>query len=285
MSEVSIVGLGEMGAAIAGALVDAGRTVTVWNRTAAKADSLVARGAVQAETAVRAADASPTLVVCLDNYDVSMSVLESTRSAIVGKTLVQLTSDTGTAADEMAAWAASAGAEYLDGVILAYPSDMGTPGASILLAGSSAAWASAESLMCDIAGGSTYLGDNVRVPAMLSAAAIAPLVGGIFGAVQGAVLCESENFPVETFAEMVMQLTPVFIDQMHHALSTIAQNRFDQTEAALKTYASSISDRTDEGHARGVNVEFYAFVNEVLSRAIGDGLGDEELSAIIKLWR
>jgi len=40
MSEVTVVGLGAMGAAIAGALLDAGRTVTVWNRTAAKGAGL-----------------------------------------------------------------------------------------------------------------------------------------------------------------------------------------------------------------------------------------------------
>lgn len=285
MSEVTVVGLGAMGAAIAGALIDAGRTVTVWNRTGSKADPLVARGAIRAESAVGATDASPTVIVCLDNHDVSMSVLEPTGPAMEGKTLIQLTSDTGTAADEMAAWAASAGADYLDGVILAYPSDMGTAEASILLAGSSAAWAGAEPLLRDIAGGSTYLGDNVRVPSMLSAAAIAPLMGIVLGAVQGAVLCESEEFPVDTYAAMMAPFAHVLIDQMNYALSTIAENRFDQAEAALKTYASSIADRTEESNARGVNVEFYAFVDEVLNRAIANDLGDEELSAIIKLWR
>lgn len=285
MSEVSVIGLGDMGAAIAAALIDSGRTVTVWNRTAAKANPLIERGALPAATAVDAVEASQTVVVCLDNHDVSMSVLEPSSTAIAGKTLVQLTSDTGTAADEMAAWATSAGADYLDGVILAYPSDMGKSEASILLAGSSLAWAHAERLMHDIAGGSTYLGDNVRVPSMLSAAAIAPLMGAILGAVQGAVLCESEEFPVDDYAAMVTQLAPVFIDQMQRMLSSIAEDRFDQAEAALKTYASSISDRTEESLARGVNVEFYGFVNELLNRAIGNGLGDEELSAIIKLWR
>ncbi len=158
MSEVTVVGLGAMGAAIAGALLDAVRTVTVWNRTAAKADPLVARGATGAETAADAVDASVTVIVCLDNHDVSMSVPGPIRSAMNGKTLIQLTSDTGAAADEMASWRPSAGAGYLDGVILAYPSDVGSGEASILLAGDSAAWAGSEPLLRDIAGGSTYVG-------------------------------------------------------------------------------------------------------------------------------
>jgi 3-hydroxyisobutyrate dehydrogenase-like beta-hydroxyacid dehydrogenase len=39
------LGTGRMGAALAGRLIDAGEDVTVWNRTAAKAEPLVARGA------------------------------------------------------------------------------------------------------------------------------------------------------------------------------------------------------------------------------------------------
>lgn len=285
VSEVSVVGLGAMGAAIATALLEAGRSVTVWNRTTAKAEPLVALGVMRAETAVDAVNASPTTVVCVDNYDVSMSVLRDASATMAGKTLIQLTSDTGTAADEMAAWVGSADADYLDGVILAYPSDIGTADAAILVAGSSEAWTGVEPLMRDIAGGSTYVGDNVRVPSMLSAASIAPLVGGILGAVQGALLCESEGFPVDAYAAMMGQFTALFADQLQHTLSTIAQDRFEGPEAALKTYASSISDRTTEGRARGVNVEFYGFVDDLLTRAISEGLGDEELSAIIKLWR
>jgi 3-hydroxyisobutyrate dehydrogenase-like beta-hydroxyacid dehydrogenase len=40
MSDVSVVGLGSMGSALARALVGAGREVTVWNRTSAKAEVL-----------------------------------------------------------------------------------------------------------------------------------------------------------------------------------------------------------------------------------------------------
>ena len=47
---VSVLGLGPMGRALAGALQDAGHPTTVWNRTAARADELVSRGATQAAT-------------------------------------------------------------------------------------------------------------------------------------------------------------------------------------------------------------------------------------------
>ena len=43
---VAVLGLGRMGAAIAGRLIDAGHEVHVWNRTVARAKPLARRGAV-----------------------------------------------------------------------------------------------------------------------------------------------------------------------------------------------------------------------------------------------
>ena len=48
--EIGFIGLGEMGAPMAGNLIGAGYRVTVWNRTASKAQPLVAKGAVIAAT-------------------------------------------------------------------------------------------------------------------------------------------------------------------------------------------------------------------------------------------
>ncbi|CAL9657731.1 hypothetical protein SUDANB176_06864 [Streptomyces sp. enrichment culture] len=45
---VTVIGLGPTGQAMAGAFLDRGYDVTVWNRTASRADALVARGAVLA---------------------------------------------------------------------------------------------------------------------------------------------------------------------------------------------------------------------------------------------
>jgi 3-hydroxyisobutyrate dehydrogenase-like beta-hydroxyacid dehydrogenase len=42
---VTVIGLGPMGRAMAGALMRAGHPVTVWNRTPRRADELVAEGA------------------------------------------------------------------------------------------------------------------------------------------------------------------------------------------------------------------------------------------------
>src|SRR6201982_346468 len=65
MARVAFIGLGRMGHGMAGRYLDAGFAVTVWNRSKAKADDLVARGARWAtspEGAAIDADAVVTMV-------------------------------------------------------------------------------------------------------------------------------------------------------------------------------------------------------------------------------
>jgi 3-hydroxyisobutyrate dehydrogenase len=65
MARVAFIGLGRMGHGMAGRYLDAGFSVAVWNRSKAKADDLIARGAHWAtspEDAAIDADAVVTMV-------------------------------------------------------------------------------------------------------------------------------------------------------------------------------------------------------------------------------
>jgi len=65
MQRVAFIGLGRMGHGMAGRYLDAGFTVAVWNRSRAKAEDLIARGAIWAtspEDAAIDADAVVTMV-------------------------------------------------------------------------------------------------------------------------------------------------------------------------------------------------------------------------------
>ena len=56
MTRVAFIGLGRMGHGMAGRYLDAGFTVAVWNRSKAKAEDLIARGARWATSPADAAD-------------------------------------------------------------------------------------------------------------------------------------------------------------------------------------------------------------------------------------
>ncbi|HSL11673.1 MAG TPA: NAD(P)-dependent oxidoreductase [Actinomycetota bacterium] len=67
MTAIAFLGLGQMGSIMAARLVDAGHDVTVWNRTAGRAEGVRARGASVASTPSRAAaDAEVVMTMLAD---------------------------------------------------------------------------------------------------------------------------------------------------------------------------------------------------------------------------
>ena len=75
MTDVSMIGLGAMGSALARAFLGAGHRVTVWNRTLSKMEPLSALGANAASCVSEAFEASPVIVVCIDNYELSKNLI------------------------------------------------------------------------------------------------------------------------------------------------------------------------------------------------------------------
>jgi 3-hydroxyisobutyrate dehydrogenase len=67
MERVGFLGLGTMGAAMAGHLARSGRALTVWNRTPGRGADLVELGAEQAESPAAVAATSDVLVCCVSD--------------------------------------------------------------------------------------------------------------------------------------------------------------------------------------------------------------------------
>src|ERR1700736_3160776 len=74
MARVAFIGLGRMGHGMAGRYLDAGYTVAVWNRSKAKAEDLIARGARWAASPADAADGADAIVTMVADDEASRAV-------------------------------------------------------------------------------------------------------------------------------------------------------------------------------------------------------------------
>jgi 3-hydroxyisobutyrate dehydrogenase len=74
MTSVAFIGLGRMGHGMAGRYLDAGFTVAVWNRSKAKAEDLIARGARWAASPADAADGAAAIVTMVADDAASRAV-------------------------------------------------------------------------------------------------------------------------------------------------------------------------------------------------------------------
>lgn len=119
MARVGFVGLGVMGFPMAGHLVKAGHTVTVYNRTTAKADAWVAQhGGSGAATPREVAERSDFVMVCVGNDNDVRGVVLGPDGVLAGLAaggvLVDHTTTSAELARELGSAAAAAGVGFVD---------------------------------------------------------------------------------------------------------------------------------------------------------------------------
>jgi len=147
---VAFIGTGVMGASMAGHLIDAGYSLTVFNRTKARADALVERGARWADSAGEAA-AQADVVITMVGYPADVEEVYLGEGGIIerardGALLIDMT----TSSPEVAARVAEA-AEWADLSSLDAPVSGGDVGAknatlTIMVGGGEVAFTRAEPL-------------------------------------------------------------------------------------------------------------------------------------------
>jgi 3-hydroxyisobutyrate dehydrogenase-like beta-hydroxyacid dehydrogenase len=282
MSAISVLGLGSMGAALARTLRQAGHPITVWNRSPEKMQALVAAGAIGAPSVAAAVSDSPVILVCVDNYAVTQSLLGASDvvSHLPGRIVVQLSTGTPSQARESAAWMSVHDVAYIDGAILGGPGQIGTADAQILFSGPEIAFRKIEDLIDCLGGDRRYLGENIRAAAALDLAWLCQRFGLFLGVVYGAYLCESENVPVDLYATMFPDG-----DRARMLAQIIHSDDYANPGATLAVWAAALQRvRTQAGDA-GLNNEIPEFIADLFERAMAAGHGEEDVAALIKVLR
>jgi 3-hydroxyisobutyrate dehydrogenase-like beta-hydroxyacid dehydrogenase len=287
MSDVAVIGLGAMGSALARAFLATGRTVTVWNRSKARAAPLEAIGAIQAATVADAIVASPVLVICLSDYPATFSVLEDGEPAktLAGRLIIQLTSGTPAEARALDNWTRSHGASYLDGAIAAWPRQIGGPDAAITIAGPEPAYTSVLPLLALVAGNVSHTGADIGRAMAAFNSALAYFAGHWIGFSHGAAICEAEGIDPAGFGEMLAGLSASFAEDLRHMGRVIADNRFDRPESSIGTVSADIARLVQLSSELNIGRAFPVFAADIFRKAQDAGYGAEEHSAIVKVLR
>lgn len=287
MNAVTVIGLGAMGSALATAFLNKGRRVTIWNRTEKKAERFAAKGATVAKTPADAFAASGVTVVCVDNYAVLLELLktEGCAKSIEGKTVIQLSTGTPHDARNAEGILHAHRANYLDGAILAYPEGIGADETAILVSGEEAVFLQCESLLRDLAGGTTFVGSNVGNAAALDSAALSAVLGLYAGFLHGVAICEKENLPVLEFGQMIAEKMPIAAAGVLQLGERIASASFNETQASLKTYAEVARRLLIHAETSRINASFPEYASKILALGESKGLGEQDLAALIAVFR
>ncbi|MEU4407463.1 NAD(P)-binding domain-containing protein [Streptosporangium sp. NPDC023963] len=295
---MTVIGLGAMGRALAGAFLDSGHPTTVWNRTAGKGGELTERGATEAATAAEAVAASPVVVICVLDYDAVREVLGAparnvpegsgapgtVTGLLAGRTLVNLTNGTPRQARELARWASEQGADYLDGGIMAVPPMIGSPGSLILCSGSPETFTAHERTLSAL-GTVSHLGEDAGRAALYDIALLSAMYGMFGGFFQAVAMVGSEKVPATEFTPLVVSWLEAMLTSLPEMAKAYDANDHSATASNLGMQAEAFVNLLDAGRDQGVSTELLEPMGALLHRGVAANRGDDDLSALIDLLR
>ncbi|MEV6793598.1 NAD(P)-binding domain-containing protein [Streptomyces sp. NPDC051320] len=259
-SDVAVLGLGPMGAALARLFLKQGLATKVWNRTSSKAEPLVAAGAELVEDPASAVSDVPLAVVCLDRYEHVRAVLD--RADLAGCTVVNVTWGTPDEARTMSCWVEERGGRYLDGNIYVYPDGLGPGSAGLSYAGDRSVFDEHADVLSVLAR-PTYDGADPALPNILGSA------GSIAHHIEVAAFYEAAAYAAHygvspaAFLEFHERLGgPLTSHARHVAVEHLESGDFATDQAAMRTHFDSmLVNRSDMQHKGQPATMLGAFVD------------------------
>ncbi|WP_328445079.1 NAD(P)-dependent oxidoreductase [Amycolatopsis sp. NBC_00438] len=274
--KVGVLGLGRMGAALAGALLGAGHDVVVWNRSPLKAGPLLDRGARLAATPAEVATADVVLS-CLSTYDTQQPVLDAVTPAV----LVNLTSGTPEQARGVAKWAASRGIDYVDGVIMAVPQGIGTPGARILYGGSPTAFEAQRDVL-EVLGEPVFLGEDAGLAALYDLALLGIMWSTMSGYLHALALVGTEGVTPERFTPMALSWLSAVGGFLPGIGAQVASGEYTTDVSALDINAAGLKLLVETSRAQGIGTDVPAPLADLFTRAVDAGHGAHAIASVIE---
>ena len=284
---LAFLGLGVMGYPMAGHLARAGHAVTVYNRTAAKADAWATEyaGAVAA-TPHAAASAAEIVFSCVGNDDDLRSIVLGEHGALgamkPGAIFVDHTTTSAAVARELSAVAAARGVHFIDA-----PVSGGNIGAvngtlTVMCGGSSNAFESLQPVALAFARAVTRIGDSGsgQLAKMVNQTAIAGLLQG---------LAEAIAFGERAGLDMKLVLDVIAKGaaqswQMENRGATMIEGRFD-FGFAVDLMRKDLGLVLDEARHNGARLPVTAIVDQFYADLQASGANRLDTSSLIKRLR
>lgn len=198
-SGITLVGLGNMGAALAHAFLKSGRSLTVWNRTSNRptvAEAIKAGASFEPDLA-KAISANSTIVFCVLEYKNIYQGLEPlvTSGLLKDKVIVNLTNGTPRDARDADKWLKGHGAaSYFDGGIMVTPQNVGTPVSIVLISGENEGLIESSGVksLISFIGAPDYKGQDPGVAAGYDLALLSGMIGMFIGSLTALAMIQKQ---------------------------------------------------------------------------------------------
>ena len=276
---VTVLGLGPMGQAIAGALLDAELRITVWNRTAAKTEPLLVRGAQAAPdpaAAVRAADL--TLINVVDHAAVD-AVLDAAGDAVAGKLIVGLSSDTPERVRRTSALVETLGGRYLDGAIMTPTTTIGTPDAAVLFAGPRDHYDAGADVF-GVLGTATWLGAEYERAATYDMALLDVFWTSVSGFLHALEIGKAHGIGAGELLPHALGIVGILGPIFAEIVERVESGQHGDASAPVSSVKASLHHLIATSRDVGADTGALEAFARIVDRAVADGHGAQEISVL-----
>jgi 3-hydroxyisobutyrate dehydrogenase len=285
-ARVAVLGLGIMGAGMANNLLRAGFPVNVYNRDAAKSAPFAASGARVATSPRDAASDADIVISMVSDDRASRAVWMGEDGALAGvkKGALLIESSTLTVSwiEELAKAAAAAGAELIDAPVTGSRDHAASGQLLFLVGGSDAALERAKPVLSVMSRGIVFLGPT-------GSGALMKLINNFVCGVQAAALAEGlrliEQSNLGRDAALDVLYTGAPGSPLVKTLGPRMAARDFQPFFFLKLMEKDLTYAKEEAARRGLTLETATAAISLFDRAIADGHGDKDFTAIVESVR
>jgi 3-hydroxyisobutyrate dehydrogenase-like beta-hydroxyacid dehydrogenase len=281
MAELGYVGLGVMGSAIVRRLLDAGHTVTVWNRTPEKAEPLLEAGARWADSPREVAERSELVFTMVTNTAAVQAVTEGTDGILAGLAPGKIYVDMSTASPAntraLADRVAGAGAQMLDAPVSGTSITVEQGKVSIMVGGDEDAFERARPVLETIGPKVFHLGPN-GTAVTLKIAINLSLAVQMLAFSEGVLIAEKTGIPRERIVEVM--LASVIASPMVAYRGPLVLGHPDEVWFDCHMMQKDLNLALELGRELEVPLPTTAVTNELLTAANGMGIGDRDFAVL-----
>jgi 3-hydroxyisobutyrate dehydrogenase len=283
MANVGFVGLGVMGSRMVKRLLDAGHTVTGYNRTKAKAQWLIDAGMKWAETPRAVAATAETTLSMVTNTEALQAVTGGPDGIIAGLSAGEIYVDMSTvspaASRDLAKQVEAKSAQMLDAPVSGSVSTLEEGKLSIMVGGKREAVERARPILEAIGPKVTHVGGNGLAVSMKIATNLS-LAVQMLAFSEGVLLAQKSGIPRETAVEVLLNsviASPMVKYRGPFVLKMPGEAWFD-----VNMMQKDLLLALEMGRQLDVPLPTTAITNEMLTAARGMGLAEKDFAVVFE---
>ncbi len=284
MANLGFVGLGAMGGRVTKRLLDAGHTVTGYNRTKSKAQWLLDLGMRWGETPRAVAEAADVIFTMVTNTGALHEVVDGHNGILAGlqkgKIYIDMSTISPAASKRLAARVAEKGAQMLDSPVSGSVITLEQGNLSLMVGGDKATFEQVKPILLDIGPKVNYVGTNGQA-VLMKVAINLNLQVQMLAFCEALILAEKGGIPRETAMEVMLNSviaspslkyrTPFILEMPDEAWFNVNMMQKDMLLAL------------EMGRELNVPLPTVATSNEYLTAARAMGLAEQDFAVVYKV--